>query len=793
MNAEIHRTRALLVLFAAAVVLLTLIGMNPAWAASRTFVQAAGSPLAVGSTPTTVTNDDFNNDGKMDLAAQNSGSNTVSVRLGNGDGTFQAKPDVGVGSAPTSVTSADLNDDGKSDLAVANYSSNTVSVLRGNGDGTFPTRQDFAVGRGPTSVTSAQLNDDNADGSADSDDFVDLAVANFASDDVSVLLGNGDGTFQPFQPYSIRPPCPPTGTTADCPPPLCFPGGCLRNPIVAGPNQVVAADVNNDGWADLATASLGDTECDAFNPLGCTPIFIPGGVSVRLGNPDGTFQAAKLVKRGSAISSLATEDFNGDGKAEIVATQFDSNLVSVLRGNGDGTFPTEQTFSAGTNPSAVTNADLDGNNVEDLAVSNFGSDNVSVLWGNGSGSFQNAQNFPAGDGPAFVIATRFDADNFADLAIANQNSNNVSVLLNTAPAPETSITKGPPDPDNNASATFEFTSSEPGSTFQCALDDTTAYSTCTSPETVPDQGNLADGSHTFYVKATSGTSNSTDATPATYTWTVDTAGPSIPTINNPQEASLVGGTFVVSGTAEAGSTVELLEGSVSRGTAPANSSGEWSLTLSGVSNGSHAYKARATDEAGNTSAASEVRTVTVDATAPETTILSGPSGYVKNTSASFTFSSPEDGSTFRCSLGSAPFSNCTSPVSYSSLGQGSHTLRVRAIDEVGNADVSPARRDWFVDTVLPRGTMSVNGGNASTSSRSVTLRLSASDPSPASSVASMRFRNRGSTTWGTWSAYATSKSWTLSAGAGTKTVFVQYRDRAGNISATASDTIKFNP
>jgi large repetitive protein len=180
-------------------------------------------------------------------------------------------------------------------------------------------------------------------------------------------------------------------------------------------------------------------------------------------------------------------------------------------------------------------------------------------------------------------------------------------------------------------------------------------------------------------------------------------------------------------------------------------------------------------------------------TLPETTIDTGPSGTVSSTSASFSFSSSEAGSTFQCSRDGASFAACTSPKSYSSLSQGNHTFQVRAIDKAGNIDTTPASQSWFVDTVVPKGTIVINGGAASTSSRTVTLKLSASDPSPASGVASMRFKNGGTTTWSSWFNYTTSKSWTLSAGAGTKTVYVQYNDRAGNISAAASDTIRYSP
>jgi RTX calcium-binding nonapeptide repeat (4 copies) len=191
-----------------------------------------------------------------------------------------------------------------------------------------------------------------------------------------------------------------------------------------------------------------------------------------------------------------------------------------------------------------------------------------------------------------------------------------------------------------------------------------------------------------------------------------------------------------------------------------------------------------TDEWGETCAAP---------TPPETTISSGPSGYVKSASASFSFTSSKTGSTFQCSRDDSTYSVCTPPRSYTGLSQGSHTFRVYAYDTAGNFDASPATRSWFVDTVVPKGTISINGGAASTSSRSVTLKVSASDPSPASGVASMRFRNGGTTTWSQWFDYSTSTSWTLSAGAGTKTVYAQFQDRAGNVSAAASDTIRFSP
>src|SRR5581483_10570988 len=145
---------------------------------------------AVGSFPYSVAVGDFNGDGKPDLVTANNESNNVSVLLGNGDGTFQPHQDYAVGSFPYSVAVGDFNGDGKQDLATAannGYPNGAVSVLLGNGDGTFQPYQDYAVGFNPQSVAAGDFNGDGK---------LDLATANSQSNYVSVLLGNGDGTFQ---------------------------------------------------------------------------------------------------------------------------------------------------------------------------------------------------------------------------------------------------------------------------------------------------------------------------------------------------------------------------------------------------------------------------------------------------------------------------------------------------------------------------------------------------------------------------------------------------------------------
>jgi hypothetical protein len=353
------------------------------------------APLAyaAGGLPVSVAVGDFNGDGKLDLAVVNYWINNVSVLLGKGDGTFLPAGSSDTGYHPLCVAVGDFNGDGKPDLAVANYSypftNGSVSVVLGNGDGTFQPALNFLAGSGPCSVA---VGDFNGDG------LLDLAVANSSDyygnrSGVSVLLGNGDGTFQPALNYAA-------GSEFTAVAVGDFNGDGKQDLAVANsnylytngsvsvllgqgdgtfqfagsyaagyyPHSVAVGDFNNDGIFDLAVAN-----------------YLTNSVSVLLGKGDGTFQPAVNYPTGPSPSSVAVGDFNGDGKLDLAVANagswpfFSDGSVSVLLGKGDGTFQATVNYAAGTRPSSVAVGDFNGDGFPDLAVANFGSNDVSIL------------------------------------------------------------------------------------------------------------------------------------------------------------------------------------------------------------------------------------------------------------------------------------------------------------------------------------------------------------------------------------------------------------------------------
>ncbi len=400
---------------------------------------------AVGSIPGAIVAGDFIGDGRTDLAVANTTSNDVSVLLGNGDGTFRSQVTNLVGSEPGSIATGDFTGDGRTDLVVSNYDSDDVSVLLGNGDGTFQPQVTYAVGSSPTSIVRGDFNGDGR---------TDLAVLNEGSDDVSVLLGNGDGTFQPQVTYPVGPD-PDAMVAGD------FTGdgrldlavtGSSTDPVTGGsvgdvslllgngdgtfqpqvtymvgvlPQAIVAGDFTGDGRLDLALAGAG------VNPVTGG---VEGEVAVLLGNGDGTFQPQVNYTVGSGPDAIVAGDFTGDGHLDLAVTNESSNTVSVLLGNGDGTFQPRVSYAVGSQPRSIVAGDYGGNGHVDLAVTNgngFGPGTVSVLLGNGDGTFQPQVTYAVGSTSLGIVAGDFNGDGKLDLATTDDQSDDVSVLMAT--------------------------------------------------------------------------------------------------------------------------------------------------------------------------------------------------------------------------------------------------------------------------------------------------------------------------------------------------------------------------
>jgi hypothetical protein len=256
-------------------------------------------------------------------------------------------------------------------------------------------------------------------------------------------------------------------------------------------------------------------------------------------------------------------------------------------------------------------------------------------------------------------------------------------------APDTTLTSGAPDP-GSTSATFTFTGSDAGSGvsgFQCSLDHL-AFVACVTSITYQ---NLADGDHSFEVRSVDAAGN-VDATPAGRTWTVDTPRPS-PTITD-SPARLTNRT-TASFSFSASPAPDHFECRLDTPTFSACASPQ---LYSGLRDGSHTYAVRAVSTGGSRGVATQY-IWTIDTVAPQTTIASAPSAPSTSSSAGFRFSSSEAGSTFFCRLDASGFAPCTSPKAYAGLGSGTHTFRVQAVDQAGNADASPASYTWTISGV----------------------------------------------------------------------------------------------
>jgi hypothetical protein len=454
------------------------------------FLMQAGGTLAARPSLTTAGGNissaiaaDLDGDGNIDLAATDSSANTITIFLGNGDGTFRSQTPVNTGTFPLSVVAADVNGDHKLDLMVA--AEGGVYVHFGNGDGTFQAKQMYPTSGFVSALAAADLNGDGKPDLAavDEDDGVMEVLLNagngtftnatgyvvgFPSDIsqlflmdfdwdgkndivfgaghpdalspaaythlVTVLFGNGDGTFNGIPAYPIAgsnfsevgglaiadfngdgKPDALAGTSSGISLLIGHGDGTFTPqalPLQQGSSSLAAGDFDRNGKMDFVAASS-------------------NGIGVYLGNGAGAFQQSASISTASeGITGAAVGDFNGDSNPDFAVVDSQggaSATVLVYLGNGDGTFQNPKTFSVGSTPQGLQAADVDGDGKLDLVVTNNGTlgsstdlGNVMVLLGNGNGTFQPAVPYTAGANPVFSLVADINGDGKPDLITSTE-------------------------------------------------------------------------------------------------------------------------------------------------------------------------------------------------------------------------------------------------------------------------------------------------------------------------------------------------------------------------------------
>jgi hypothetical protein len=384
--------------------------------ASALGFQTTNYPAGVG--PNSVAVGDFNGDGKPDFAVadscwektcSNDHPSAVVVALGRGDGTFRKRgqyPASVSGSAfAVYVTTAELNGDGILDLVVINDGSNAygdLTILLGNGDGSFQAPVAYTLdGAVPVWAGVGDFNGDH---------IFDLAVVLTTNDKVDILLGVGDGTFRTAVAYDAE----------------------------GSPQALSVADFNRDGKLDIAVV----------NECGTDPACQTGSVSILLGKGDGTFRRGSSFPANLEPLDIRVADFNGDHRADLVVANpygpdgQSQGTVGIMLGKGDGTFqPMVNYVTTGNATVRLTVGDLNGDSYSDVLALNYQingqiNGSVTVLLGNGDGTLQAGTDYPVGYNPISAVIRDLNRDRAADFVVVNQSQNNLTVFMNTAGSPD---------------------------------------------------------------------------------------------------------------------------------------------------------------------------------------------------------------------------------------------------------------------------------------------------------------------------------------------------------------------
>jgi hypothetical protein len=333
----------------------------------------------VGKNPTSVAVGDFNHDTFTDLVTTNISSNTLSILLGQGDGTFRDQRQMAVCREPRSLAAGDFNEDGNLDVAVACSGSDQVSILLGRQNGMFQEGQEYPVHRTPVAIATDDLNGDK---------HLDLAVA-LRNDKVKIFLGDGAGRFQHGTQYEY-------GDT---------------------PTGIALADLDGDGKLDMAVTNGGP---------------MSNAVSIWAGNGDGTFRTPTDYRTGKRPLGVSFADFNNDHVRDLLVINGERDTFTTFLGNGNTTFQQGKESGANAGPNFGLARDFNGDHLVDVAIVNLQSSDLSILFGRGDGTFEYPpRSYRTKAGP-FAVATFYVTSKEVDepgLVTVDNGAGSVSIFL----------------------------------------------------------------------------------------------------------------------------------------------------------------------------------------------------------------------------------------------------------------------------------------------------------------------------------------------------------------------------